>query len=139
MAYAGYLIKIGSGNNAYIIPLKYMRYESYQITYYTQDLDSYRDADGILHRNALQHKVGKIEFNTPLMNNTEMETLLSNIRSRYIDANEKKILVTFFVPESNLYIAQDMYVPDIVTKIRNVDEAHGIINYQETRIAFIGY
>ena len=139
MAYYNYLIRIGSGGDAWTIPLKYMRYETYQITWYTQDLDSYRDADGILHRNALEHRVGKIEFTTPLMNNSQMEMLLSAIRSRYIDSNEKKILVNFYVPELNVYKTQEMYVPDIVTKIRNVDETAGTLNYSETRIAFIGY
>lgn len=135
MAFSGWLIRVGS----YTIPLKFMRYETYQVTYNTQDLDSYRDADGILHRNALDHKVGKVEFNTPTISNSEMETLLSNIRSQFTDAKERKLNVTFYNPDSNIYLSQSMYMPDITFKIRNVDEAHHTLNYSETRIAFIGY
>ena len=139
MSFSGYLIKVGGAGNTYTIPLKFMRYETYQVTYNTQDLDSYRDADGVLHRNALTHKVGKIEFNTPTISNSEMETLLSNIRAKFINAQEKRILVTFYNPDSDAYITQEMYMPDISFKIRNVDENANTLNYSETRIAFIGY
>lgn len=135
MAFSGYLVKVGT----YKIPLSYMRYESYQITYYTQDLDSYRDSDGVLHRNALQHKIGKLEFNTPIMNNTDFSTLMSSLKAQMSDPTEKKASVTFYVPEDDAYVTQDMYIPDVVTKIRNVDEGSNTISYQETRIAFIGY
>lgn len=139
MAYSGYLIKVGTGGGAYTIPLEFMRYETYQVTYYVQDLDSYRDANGELHRNALTSKVGKVEFNTPIINNSDFETLMSNIRSQYSDANEKRLTATFYVPEINDYVTQSMYVPDVVTKIRNVNENNNTISYTETRIAFIGY
>ena len=139
MAFSGFLIKLGSGGSAYTIPLKYMRYETYNVTYSTQDLDSYRDSNGILHRNALTHKVGKVEFNTPMMNNSEVETLMSAIRGKYINSTEKKVSATFYVPELNDYVTQDMYVPDIEFNIRNVDAVNNVVNYNETRIAFIGY
>lgn len=135
MAFSGYLVKVGS----YTIPLKYMRYESYQITYYTQDLDSYRDSNGVLCRNVLQHKIGKLEFNTPIMNNTDFSTLMSSLKAQMSDPTEKKASVTFYVPEDDAYVTQNMYIPDVVTKIRNVDEGSNTISYQETRIAFIGY
>lgn len=135
MAFSGYLVKVGT----YEIPLSYMRYESYQITYYTQDLNSYRDSDGVLHRNALAHKVGKLEFNTPIMSNTDFSTLMSSLKAQMSDPTEKKASVTFYVPEDDAYVTQDMYIPDVVTKIRNVDEGSNTISYQETRIAFIGY
>ena len=135
MAFSGYLVKVGT----YEIPLSYMRYESYQITYYTQDLDSYRDSDGVLHRNALQHKVGKLEFNTPIMSSSDFSTLMSSLKAQMSDPTEKKASVKFYVPEDDAYVTQDMYIPDVVTKIRNVDGASNTISYQETRIAFIGY
>lgn len=135
MAFSGYLVKVGT----YEIPLSYMRYESYQITYYTQDLDSYRDSDGVLHRNALQHKVGKLEFNTPIMSNSVFSTFMSSLQGQMSDPTEKKVSVKFYVPEDDAYVTQDMYIPDVVTKIRNVDDVNNTISYQETRIAFIGY
>jgi hypothetical protein len=133
MAFNGSLIKVGT----YDIPLSFMRYETYKVTYSTQDLDSYRDSNGELHRNALTHKVGKVEFNTPILTNTQMETLLSHIRAQYTDATEKKASVKFYVPHTESYITQNMYVPDINFEIMNVNGT--TIRYKETRIAFIGY
>lgn len=56
MAYAGFLIRVGS----YKIPHSWIRAETYTVTKTGQDLDSYRDANGLLHRNALTHWVAKI-------------------------------------------------------------------------------
>ena len=139
MAFSGYLMKVGSGQTEFTIPLSLMRYETYQITWQTLDLDSYRDSDGVLHRNALTHKVGKIEFNTPLITNTDVKTLMDGITGAYVNATEKKLLATFYVPETDSYVSQYMYVPDIDFTIRNVDTVNNVINYGETRIAFIGY
>ena len=135
MAIGNYLIMVGS----YKIPLEYMRQETYQITYSTLDLDSYRDANGVLHRNALSHKVSKIEFNVPMMSMSKLQTLIKNITDNYVNATEKKVLVTYYNIETDSYLSQNMYVPDIPFTIRNADLANGIVNMNETRIAFIGY
>ena len=63
MAYAGYLIRVGS----YTIPKKYIRAEKYDVVLHGQDLDSYRDANGKLQRTALQHTVVDVTFSTPPM------------------------------------------------------------------------
>ena len=63
MAYKGYLLKIGDWE----FPLKYIRAETYVALRSGQDLDSYRDADGNLHRTALDNFLYKIEFETPPM------------------------------------------------------------------------
>lgn len=142
MSFSGFLIKLGSGNDAYTIPLKYMRAETYQITYSTLDLDSWRDSNGLLNRKALEHHVAKIEFNVPMMNNVQIKPLIDGIRAFYQNTsapNQKKVSVTFYNPETDSYLTQNMYVPDIQFTIRNVDETNNIINYNETRIAFIGY
>ena len=58
MGYNGYLVRVGE----YTIPLGMIKANSYKITKNSQDLDSYRDANGVLHRNALDRKPDKIEF-----------------------------------------------------------------------------
>ena len=80
MAYNGFLIKVGD----YTIPTnKYIKANSYSALYSTSDLDSYRDANGVLHRQALDHKLLKIEFETPAMlTNDEMSALMANIQSK---------------------------------------------------------
>lgn len=135
MAYQGYLIKVGD----YVISgKKYIRADSYSATLIVQDLDSYRDANGVLHRNALTHKVNKIEFETPAMlTDKQMEELLSNIRRNYTNASEKRASVTVYVPELNDYMTQDMYIPDLQFSMYGV--FNNVIRYNPLRIAFIAY
>ena len=134
MAYQGYLVKVGN----YKIPSRYIKAESYSITKNGQDLDSYRDADGKLHRTALSHFVWKIEFETPpLLTDEEMTDFLGNIQRNYTDKTEKKSHVTFYDTESNSYKEQDMYMPDIQFSIYGI--FNEVIKYNSTRIAFIGY
>lgn len=134
MAYEGYLIKVGS----YTIPFKYIKAESYSAYRSIQDLDSYRDGDGTLHRTALEHVPNKVEFETPAMlTDITFSELMSNIRSNYINENERKASVTMYVPELNTYVTQDMYMPDITPEMYQADKKG--IQYAPIRLAFIGY
>lgn len=135
MAYNGYLLKL----NGYTLPEKFIQYDSFNVLLSTTDLDSYRDANGVLHRNALAHKVAKVEFNTPPMTTTEFESIMSNIRGQYSNAIEKKITnCSVYIIETNSYVTCDMYLPDITPSIikKNAD---GSFLLNPVRFAFIGY
>lgn len=134
MAYSGFLLKVGG----YTVPLKYMKAETYQVTKNGQDLDSYRDTNGELHRTALQHFVYKIEFETPaLLTDSEWSSFFGSIQKNYKNTTEKRASVTAFVPETGEYITQDMYIPDIPMTIYYADNS--VIKYNPIRLAFIGY
>lgn len=134
MAYSGYLVKVGS----YTIPFKYIKADTYQAVYSVNDVDSYRDASGELHRTALPRRTLKVEWETPDMSNTEIETLLSNIRSMYINATEKSVYLTAYMPEKNAYVQEKCYLTsDVNFSIRYAD-SNGI-RYNPVRFAFIGY
>ena len=134
MAYAGYLIKVGT----YTIPLSIIRAETYSVFMSITDLDSYVDANGLLHRNALDHVANKVEFETiPLMDNTQFADLMSNIRSQMTELKERKASVTCYIPELDDYVTQDMYMPDIKPPLYFADDT--IIQYNQVRLAFIGY
>lgn len=134
MAYEGYLIKVGN----YKIPHKYIKAESYSAYRSIQDLDSYRDANGVLHRTALTHVLNKVEFETiPLMTEAEFIELMSNIQSNYINQNERKVNATVYIPETGTYVTQEMYMPDIQPQIYGI--FNNVIKYQPIRLAFIGY
>ena len=134
MAYEGYLVKVGN----YEIPFKYMRAESYSVSRSVQDLDSYRDAHGELHRTALQHVPNRIEFETPAMlTSVSFTDLMSNIQKNFINEIERRASVTMYVPETDSYDVQDMYMPDITPKIYHADREK--IQYMAVRLAFIGY
>lgn len=134
MAYQGYLIKVGN----YTIPLKYIAAESYQVTNYGQDLDSYQDTDGVLHRTALVFQAPKVEFETRnMLDHNEMWDLISHIRANFTDTVEKKASVTVFIPELNEYITNDMYMADFSPTMYLASSKE--IKYNSTRIAFISY
>ena len=136
MAYSGYLLKVGSYQ---IDGTNYINYNSYKVTRNVQDLDSYRDAMGVLHRNALEHAPIKIEFETREgLTNDEIGTFMGSIRNNFTNSTERKASVTAFVPELNDYVTQDMYMPDPQFPIMQID-TNNVVKYSKTRIAFIGY
>lgn len=138
MAYAGYLIKVGPSDNQYELPLSLFRAETYTVYKSVTDLDSYVDADGKLHRNALAHIPNKVEFETiPLLTNIQFANLMSNLYSRMVNQLERKISVTLYIPEIDSYVTQDMYMPDIKPTLYYADEEK--IQYNQIRLAFIGY
>ena len=137
MAYAGYLIKVGS----YTIPLSLIRAETYTVFKSVTDLDSYVDANGLLHRNALDHIANKVEFETvPMLTNTQFASLMTNLYNNMTtdeDKKERKASVTLYIPETDTYVTQDMYMPDIKPTLYYADATK--IQYNQVRLAFIGY
>ena len=134
MAYAGYLIKVGT----YTIPLSIIRAETYSPYKSVTDLDSYVDANGELHRNALDHIAYKIEFETiPLLTDVQFGDLMSNLYAQMSNTLERKASVTAYIPEINDYITQDMYMPDIKPVLYYADGEK--VQYNQIRLAFIGY
>lgn len=133
MAYEGYLLKIGD----YKVPSDYIRPESYSPYINMQDIDPWTDADGYLHRNAIELKALKVEFETPAMlTNTTLETFLSNIRENYISAKERTFNVTAYIPETDSYVTQKAYLADFTPVIYGI--FNGVIIYNPIRFAIIG-
>lgn len=132
--YQGYLIKVGD----YTIPAnKFIKADSYIPYVNMQDLDPWTDADGYLHRNAVELKAMKIEFETPaLLTNEEFEELMSNIRRNYTDATARECIVEAFIPEYNDYVTQKCYLADFTPQIYSSYD--GILRYNPIRFAFIG-
>ena len=134
MAYAGYLIKVGT----YTIPLSIIRAETYSPYKSVTDLDSYVDANGELHRNALDHIAYKIEFETvPMLTNVQFANLMNSLYSNMSNTLERKASVTAYIPEIDDYITQDMYMPDIKPVLYYADGEK--VQYNQIRLAFIGY
>ena len=134
MAYSGYLVKVGT----YTIPFKFIKAETFQAVYSVNDLDSYRDANGELHRTALPRRTLKVEWETPDMSGAEIQELLTNIRSMYINANEKSAYVTAYMPEKDAYVTDKCYLSsDVNFTIRYADATK--LRFEPIRFAFIGY
>lgn len=136
MAFNGSLIKL-SGDN---FPLQYVFKESYKVTpNRRQDLDPYRDANGLLHRNTLSHTATTITFQTKPMWNDEFDTMMSFIRTRYTNSLEKKLHITYFSPDINDYKTGYFYVPDVEYNMDLVDTTRRKIFYLSTTLEFIEY
>lgn len=135
MAYNGYLVKVGT----YTIPFKFIKYETFQAVWEVVDFDSYRDADGELHRDAVsERRIMKVEWETPDMSDSEIRTLISNIQSQFISDVAKSCNVTAYMPEEGEYKTDKCYLTsDVNFSIRYAD-ANGI-RYNPVRFAFIGY
>lgn len=134
MAYNGYLLKIGD----YIVPAKkYIKADSYKPYVNMQDIDDWTDADGYLHRNAVELKALKVEFETPAMlTNITFEDLMSNIRRNYTNATARECMVEAYVPELNDYVTQRCYMADIQPQIYGT--YGGKVRYDSVRFAFVG-
>lgn len=139
MAYSGYLIKLGTGNSAYTIPFRFIKAESYSCVWSVVDFDSYRDANGELHRDAVSdRRVMKVEFETPDISDADLQTLLTAIKGQYSTAVSKSLTVTAYMPEEGAYKTDTCYLTsDVNFSIRYAD-SNGI-RYNPVRFAFIGY
>lgn len=136
MAFNGSLLKF-SGDN---FPLKYVFKESYKVTpNRRQDLDPYRDGNGLLHRNTLSHTATTIEFQTKPMWNSEFEQMMSFIRNHYTNTQEKKLSITYYSPDINDYKTGNFYVPDVEMNMDLVDTTNNKIMYLSTTLEFIEY
>ena len=140
MSFNGYLIKLISTSNVKTeLPIDYIRYQTYKVERNTMDLDPTRDLTAVLHRNPLSHTASKVEFETPSFNNAQLQTFLSIIRSHYRNPLAKDVYREYYEPESDSYKTGHFYVPDISFTIRNIDTSKNVVNYGQTRIAFIEY
>jgi hypothetical protein len=127
MSYKGYLLKV----DGVIFPNSLIAFGSFSIMpNQRQDLDSYRDSTGLLHRNILPHKPSKIEFNTKVLHDVDRAVIENVLKARdefsleYWDAEYK--IGTF-------------YSPDIKYEIYDIDKISGDIRYKPVRIAMIEY
>ena len=130
MAFNGYYIKVGS----YKIPLDYMKEDSYKQSTNVQDLDSYRDGDGKMHRNVLPHVVHKAEFETPYLTNAQMRTLWDNIIANMTNTLNQDLTIEMYVEKTGTYHTGEFYMPGTIEIPRMNKEMHSPM-----RIAFIEY
>ena len=131
--YSGFLLKLGN----FEFPLKYIEANTYQVKLNGQDLDSYRDGDGVLQRNALEHKVATVTFNTkPNLTDVQIRELMANISKNYLNEIEENVIATVFIPKLNDYITQEMYLADPLFTIKEISD---IIKYDRITFDFVGY
>lgn len=134
MAYSGWLVKVGD----YIIDAKkYIKADSYSAYVNMQDLEPWTDANGFLHREAVELKVAKIEFETPAMlTNITFSELMRNIQANYTVPKARQFLLTAYIPECDEYVTQTAYLADFQPTIYS--NANGVIKYNSIKFSLIG-
>lgn len=135
------LFRFGSADFSNLI-----RAETYEIAPCSrQDLDSYRDALGVLHRNALEHTATVVEFDIKMIHEKQMQELMSAIVESYDKPNgyyERCCSnVSYFDPESNRMRTGKFYIDSNLkfSLYADWDEAHGGKLYNETHFKFVEY
>lgn len=135
MAYEGYLIKIGYNDSLFN---NYIVFDTYKVSKKILDVDSYRDANGKLHRQALEHLSYTVEFELRPMMEAEHAEIMEAIESNFSLITERKLSVTFWLPETHEYVTADCYMPDPEITVKA--EYNGTnLRYDKTTIKFIGY
>ena len=139
MAFGGYLIKVG-GSNGTILPMKFMKAESYKSTP-AQRMESKatRDATGVLHRTTVEHTATKIEFETPVITNRDVVELMTLFRANWTNELERRLDIYYYNEEEDDYILADVYMPDIQFPINRIDLNTNTVYYNSIRFAFIEY
>lgn len=139
MAYSGYLIKIG-GSSGTALPMKYIKVTGYDITpNQRMESEAKRDVTGVLHRTTVAHTATKIEFNTPVLTNSDVDNMMTLFRNAWSSTAERKLTLYYYDMETNSYKTGTFYMPDIKFAIDHIDNNNNIVYYAETRIAFIEY
>ena len=135
MAFEGYLMKAGAAT----FPHKYIQISTYQTTpSQRQDLDSYQDSLGNLHRTVLPHDRSKIIFKTmDNLNLTEKQEIQAFFNAAMTNTRERKVSLTYWNDESNAYATGSFYIPDVTYPIKRI-EADNIV-YDSVEYHLIEY
>ena len=133
MAYNGTLFTIGGTK----FPMKWIFKDSYSVTPHALDMDSTRNAKGVLQRNLLSHKSVTVTFQTVPMSLDEYEEMWAFIRGKYIDAGEKKLRVGYYNFETGQIETMNAYIPDIAHNPYMITRKGKLMN--STTLEFIGY
>ena len=134
--YSDFLIRIGS----YVFPMEYIAIGSYEIVpHQRQDEDPWRNGNGVLNREVLDNEPSVIKFTTVAgMTNAEVAAVFAKIHANYVNEKERKVLVTFYDPETDSYPEPVyMYIPNPHFPIDYIEKS--IIYYNEISIELIGY
>lgn len=130
--YNGWLIKIGS----YIIPNSVIMADTYSTTLVMQDIDDWVDADGYLHRQAVELKALSVEFDTIPMDNASYTSLISKIYGNFTDKNKRECMIEAYIPEQDSYVSQKGYMADTKPTIRSASDNR--IMYDPVQFSFVG-
>ena len=133
MAFNGYLISSGGER----FDDRYVFKESYEIGREYMDLDSFRNANGVLERNVLDHASTVITFETKPMDNYAFSSMMGFFSRHYSVPRERKISLLYYLPEEDSYRSGDFYMATPKPKIHHIWD--NVITYSQMQIKLVEY
>lgn len=119
--------------------LEYILLDSYSIIPNARlDADTFSDANGVLHRDALEHTKTKITFYLIELSQSEMKNIMYGLTSNYIDFKQRNSNCTYFDTETftektgHFYLESNMEMK--IKEIRN-----GEFIFSQTKLTFVEY
>lgn len=118
MAFEGFLMKAVETT----FPHKYIQISTYKTTpSQRQDLDSYQDSKGNLHRTVVPHDRSKIVFKTiDDLKLAEKQEIQAFFNGAMTNARERKVTLTYWNDEDNIYKTGSFYIPDVTYPIKRI-------------------
>ena len=137
MAFSGNLLALGGTP----FPMKWIEFDTYKVTpNRRQDLDPFRDANGLLHRNVVGHAPTTIDFELRSMYNKDVAAAMAFIKSKYESYEEKRLQITYYDPENDNYNTGTFYLDsNIEFPIKHIDVRRSLIKYDNINISFVEY
>lgn len=137
--FCGWLIKFGD----IILPNSFILADGWESTPNQRvEIDAYRDANVLLHRETSEKFKTKITLNIREMNLAERRAFDAVIGLATLSINDKKqrkLMVTYWNDEDLEYRTGTMYMTDTTYSIHTVNEVTPDINYNEFTIELIEY
>lgn len=134
--FQGYLLKAGNGSA--IFPHNYIQLDTYKATpKQRRDLNPYEDTNGHLHRNVVEHDRSKITFTTIDIDLPGKMAIQAFFSAVTVDERERKIILTYWEDENNVYDTGYFYRPDLEFSI--VTTSSNNIWYNPLEIHLVEY
>lgn len=139
MAFSGWLIKFGGVT----LPNSFLLADGWESTPNQRvEVDAYRDANVLLHRETSGNFKTSIKLNVRKLNLKEMTAFKNVIGLATLNVNDKKqrkLAVNYWNDETLKYDYAEMYMPDVTYTIHTVNEEKKDIEYNSFTIELIEY
>lgn len=137
--FSGWLIKFGN----VVLPNSFILADGWESTPNQRvELDAYRDANVLLHRETSENFKTSLTLNIRSLNLAEM-TAFKNVIGlatlNVINQRERRVMVTYWNDEELDYKTAAMYMTDTTYSIHTVNEAAKDIEYNSFTIELIEY
>lgn len=135
MGFNQYFFQFGD----YVFPNRYIKVDTYDISpNQRQDLDSYTDANGLTHRNALEHTKTQIQFTVTKRPESVHNSIMTSMRGNYINFKERDANCVYYDPETCQYKTGHFYLdPSVQFRLERI--RNGTLFFGETQFVFIEY